>query len=191
MSIVKTVAQLPWMSTYIGWDGRGYGGYQNSAFYTTDGMRFEMDDVSHGLSESNRRTLKLHESGLHACFASKNADEVTGTDWDALTPSPCGGCGSYGLKHNPNNTSKVPCAILVDVNGDRKPTPQTPEFDSNSEGCQGSDRFDPNKCSQTQKYWIPTLESKRVSDIFVILITEDRAVPYGIVAQKAMYQAQK
>ena len=41
-----------------------------------------------------------------------------------------------------------------------------------------------------ETYWIPTLESNRVSDIFVILITEDRAIPYGVVAQKAMYQAQ-
>ncbi len=192
MSIVKTVEQLPWMSTYIGWDGRSYGGYQNSAFYTTDGMRFEMDDVSHGLSESNRVTLKLHESGLHACFASKNANEITGMPgWDALNPSPCGGCGSYGLKHNPNNTTKVPCALLVDVNGDRKPTPQVAEFNSKSEDCQGDNLYNPDKCSQTQKYWIPTLDSKRVSDIFVILITEDRAIPYGVVAQKAMYQAQK
>ena len=28
-------------------------------------------------------------------------------------------------------------------------------------------------------------------DIFTVLITEDRAIPYGVIAQKAMYEAQK
>ena len=35
------------------------------------------------------------------------------------------------------------------------------------------------------------LQKKKVRDIFSIMITDDRAVPYGITAQKAMYQAQK
>ena len=35
------------------------------------------------------------------------------------------------------------------------------------------------------------LKLKKIHDIFTILITEDRAIPYGVAAQKAMYQAQK
>ena len=91
-----------------------------------------------------------------------------------------------GLGLNPKKTKKVHCAILVDVNGDRKPTPS--KVYDNIDGAWS--------CVQSgdcpyENYWIPDLESKRVSDIFVILITEDRAIPYGIVAQKAMYGAQR
>lgn len=92
----------------------------------------------------------------------------------------CGGCGSMGLNSNPNNTTKPPCAILVDVNGDKKPTPAN----VNCTRASG--------CPETQnKYFQLDPSSKNVKDIFTIMITEDRAVPYGTVAQKAMYQAQK
>ena len=173
MSILKTIDRLPWKSNYVKWDGNTYNSIGNSAFYTSDGMRFEFDD--NRTTDVTDNLLRLHESNLSACFATANILTQTGFT--------CGGCGSYGLKHNPNQTTKRPCAILVDVNGDRKPTPQ--KTAATFEECMK----DP-ECSVTQKYWIPTLESNRVSDIFVILITEDRAIPYGVVAQKAMYQAQ-
>ncbi|MDO5436866.1 MAG: type II secretion system protein [bacterium] len=171
MSVMKSNWQLPWSSRYVGWDGSVYVGGKNGAFYTTDGMRFEFDD-NRSAGQEIGGGLKLHESDEHACFVTININDGI----SASTDSPyvyCGGCGSFGLKNNPNNTTKPPCAILVDVNGDRKPTPQ------NSFG------------TDEQKYWVPDLESKRVSDIFVILITEDRAIPYGVVAQKAMYSASK
>ncbi len=173
MSIMKTMYQLPWQSYYQSWSGTMYNTGANGAFYTTDGMRFEFDDDGTGQQGT---TMKLHESNTYPCFASiSNSRQVC---------NPEGGCGSYGLNHNPNNTTKPPCAILVDVNGDRKPTPQKAASDRNT--CMA----DP-ECSKSQRYWVPTLDSNRVSDIFVILITEDRAIPYGVVAQKAMYQAQK
>ena len=179
MSVMRSTSILPWSSQFVAWDNTYYKGYNNGAFYTTDGMRFEFDDTRHvGQTENN---LKLHESDQHACFATISTfSSATGKPSDYYTP--CGGCGSYGLNYNPNGTTKPPCAILVDVNGDRKPTPQKVANSSNAE-----DKSE----LEIQNYWIPTLESNRVSDIFVILITEDRAIPYGIVAQKAMYQAQK
>ncbi|MDO5438105.1 MAG: hypothetical protein Q4F80_07915 [bacterium] len=131
-------------------------------------MRFEFDWVS----GSTKGSLKLHESENYACMSTsphgKNAP---------LTY--CNGCGSMGLNHNPNNTTKVPCAILVDVNGDRKPTP-------GNVNCRDS------ACAKTDNaYKVPLPGEKKIKDIFTILITEDRAIPYGVTAQKAMYNSQK
>ena len=39
------------------------------------------------------------------------------------------------------------------------------------------------------KYILPG--TKKVNNIFGILITENKAIPYGVTAQKAMYDAQK
>ena len=175
MSIMKS-GRLPYSGGFKGLNGTQYNWGHNWAFYTTDGMRFEFDDDCGADTTGKSLTchhLKLHESGVMAC-TSQFGGENYGLNYG------CGGCGSYGLKHNPNNTTKPPCAILVDVNGDRKPTPKK-VYSTSDEATQ----------SAAEKYWIPTLDSKRVSDIFVILITEDRAIPFGVVAQKAMYQAQK
>ncbi len=177
MSVLKTTNRLFWAARFTNWAGQSYSSGRNGAFYTTDGMRFEFDDSTNG-GQVSSALLKLHESDNHACFTSI-ATSYSQSDIDAGYIV-CGGCGSYGLKHNPNNTTKVPCAILVDVNGDKKPTPTktyTREEDSSTTG--------------PETYKIPSPEQNRVSDIFVILITEDRAIPYGVIAQKAMYQAQK
>ena len=172
MSVIKSTRNLPWQSIFYAWNGKTYSGYANAAFYTTDGMRFEMDDNRLSTQNIGSDLLKLHESDNHACLAT----------YEVTSYNPCGGCGSYGLNHNPNNTTKVPCAILVDVNGDKKPTPGN-SYDNYNQDILNN--------SVAEKYWIPSFESKKVSDIFVILITDDRAIPYGVVAQKAMYQAQK
>lgn len=141
-------------------------------------MRFEVDD-QRAQGQLNGKLLKLHESDINACLITAGTQTGDNGQYD-----PCGGCGSLGLKSNPNNTTKPPCAILVDVNGDKKPTPKKVVYDSYFEAEGSSDKV-------FETYWIPDLESKRVSDIFVVLITEDRAIPYGVVAQKAMYQSQK
>ncbi len=170
MSIIKS-GLLPYSSTYKkGGTGEMLSRGVNRAFYTADGMRFEFED------DGGQQHLKLHESSQYACIAT--ADNTT----YPLSKYGCGGCGSYGLKHNPNNTTKPPCAILVDVNGDRKPNPQN----ASAVWVQS----DPSR-STYNVYKVAYPGSKLIGDIFTILITDDRAIPYGIVAQKAMYDAQK
>ena len=165
MSIIKTTQILPYEAYTQGNGGLVYGS-TNSAFYTTDGMRFEFN---HAISVADE-ALKLHESNIKTC--------------SSLNPFPsdgnlCGGCGSYGLNSNHNETTKPPCSIIVDVNGDKKPTP-------GNIACKDLD------CARRDNvYKVPLPAEKKVRDIFSILITEDRAIPYGVTAQKAMYQAQK
>ncbi|MDO5438103.1 MAG: type II secretion system protein [bacterium] len=180
MSVMNSMTQLPWQASYKGPGGNYDSGF-NSAFYTTDGIRFEFDDW--GYASQRRTNLKLHESDVTACFAQAYGGKDALYENGVVTEN-CGGCGSLGLSHNPNNTTKPPCAILVDVNGDRKPTPQKAATDRST--C----LKDPD-CSKVQYYVFPEPDEKRLTDIFVVLITEDRAVPYGVIAQKAMYQAQK
>lgn len=119
----------------------------------------------------------MHESNVNACFATIST--ATGTASNGANLTPCGGCGSYGLAKNPNQTTKPPCAILVDVNGDRKPSP-------------GNINCNTGSCAVKQNvYKAPLADEKKISDIFVVLITDEKAIPYGVTAQKAMYQAQK
>lgn len=140
-------------------------------------MRFEV--YPRILTYGKQKGLKLHESDNSACYVTQSLLAADPTDGDKRTV--CGGCGSLGMANNPNGTTKVPCAILVDVNGDRKPTPQyIPE--------NLKEEYFANKY---QKYYFPDINTRRIYDIFTILITEDKAIPYGVVAQKAMYQAQK
>ena len=82
-----------------------------------------------------------------------------------------GECGSFGLASNVNSTNYGPCLIMVDVNGDRKPNPA-------------------NASSSAQYTWAGPAE-KLLKDVFTIMITDEKAVPLGVSAQKAMYQAQK
>ncbi|MDO5438125.1 MAG: type II secretion system protein [bacterium] len=185
MSVLKS-GKLPYVSSYIREDGTSTSSGRNRAFYTTDGMRFEFED------NGGQTHMKLHESNTYACVATVNATEgtahnsETGTDYKLHA---CGGCGSLGLTHNPNNTTKPPCALLVDVNGDRKPNPAKAdndyEYDSNGNMTNSGETM------RNGAYKVASPGSKLIGDIFTILITEDRAIPYGVVAQKAMYEAQK
>ncbi len=171
MSVVKTTTDLS--LNYLSYTGDTSGGDNvNGAFYTTDGMRFEFD-IHHS---SNMGRCKLHESNVKAC---DSTNTLVGTRTHNTDVTNCGGCGSYGLNSNVNNTTKPPCLILVDVNGDKKPTP-------------GNINCKDDACAKVSNlYKVPLPAEKKVRDIFSILITEDRAIPYGVTAQKAMYQAQK
>lgn len=157
--------KLEWVSTYLRPNGTKTSLGHNFAFYTTDGMRFEFED------DGGDKHLKLHESDVSACIADNPI-------YDIQTKHHCGGCGSYGLNQNPNNTTKPPCAVMVDVNGDRKPNP------ANINALESGEDF-------VNVYKGAAPGSKLIGDLFTILITEDRAIPYGVVAQKAMYEAQK
>lgn len=135
---------------------------QNEAFYTNDGMRFE---ITRGKAVLDKNpNLKLHESGLIIWSLAYSG----GQDF---TP-----CGSYGLAYNPNNTKTPPCFIIVDVNGDRKPT------------IYGSNVTKMNESGAIKRNYVyPAPTDKRVTDIFPILITDEKAIPFGVVAQRAMY----
>ncbi len=170
MAILKTTTKLPYSTYVLQNNGNNNSSTANSVFYTTDGMRFEFADATLLPPEHGGEGGRLHESKFHACSALNFGNLSKGTS--------CGGCGSYGLKAN-DVTNKPPCLILVDVNGDKKPTPGN-VYCSNTE-CAKKDNV----------YKVPLPAEKKVRDIFSILITEDRAIPYGVTAQKAMYQAQK
>ena len=162
MSILKTTSRRE--EEYMIIDQ--YGKYGNAAFYTTDGMRFELrtgggaQPPNNYLYEDNR--IQLCSKGL--------AGNMN------LYSDACNGCGSYGLKSNSDSTTKPPCMIIVDVNGDKKPNPSN------------------INCKQTNcsKMWkLPDPDGTKLSDVFTIMITDKQAIPYGVAAQRAMYQAQK
>ena len=109
------------------------------------------------------RSFKLHES---------NVENQTITFNERTTDSTyIGECGSKGLASNVNSTNYGPCLIMVDVNGDRKPNPA-------------------NASNKSEYTWAGPGE-KLLKDVFTIMITDEKAVPLGVSAQKAMYQAQK
>ena len=157
MSVLKTGATLVNI----------YGG--NNYFFTTDGMRFERTSGS---------GFKLHESD--ADLYSRYDIGGGGNGGYRHGQLDVGGCGSYGLSNNPNHTINPPCIITVDVNGDKKPNPPVVtkyEFWANGDIMS----------VEQEPYKYPSLNDKKLTDVFNILITEDRAIPYGVVAQRAMY----
>ncbi len=147
MSVMKSTTQLDFNS-----DG-------NYAFYTTDGMRYEFPTIS--------KEFTIHENGQNATF---NTVVPASTANGGIAT--VGRCGSKGLANNDMaEAADTPCLILVDVNGDRKPTPAN--------------------ASQKAAYSYAAPGDKLLKDIFSIMITDEKAVPLGVVAQKAMYQSQK
>ena len=144
------------------------GPLNNAAFYTTDGTRYEFRYWNIAWSNSTR--FQLYESNVRACIGS-TVPSLSNNDYA------CGGCGSYGLKNNTDGTTKPPCLIFVDVNGDRKPYPAN-AFCDNSE------------CAKQNYIKDIKPDSKVVSDVFTIMVTDREARPFGVIAQKAMYQAQ-
>lgn len=65
-------------------------------------------------------------------------------------------------------TASAPCIIMVDVNGDRKPTP-----------------LSTTKASQ----YNVLIGGDKINDIFSIMITDTAAIPFGTLAQNTMFQA--
>ena len=151
MSILKSTTLLEFRSnTALG------GETANKAFYTTDGMRFEIPtaEITKALHDGEAQ-FKFNESG----------------DGKNLKDNNLGYCGSYGFSAD-TDTLKHPCLIMVDVNGDRKPNPA-------------------NKAIGTANYSWPGPGDKLIKDVFPIIITDDKAIPYGVAAQKAMYQSKQ
>ena len=165
MAVIETVSSIH--SKYIvapAWSNET--SFTNAAFYTTDGMRFEFNRYNTFAAIGGR--LYLYDSGISLCAGNT-------TKFDGAQS--CGGCGSYGLSNNVDGTTKPPCLIMVDVNGDRKPNPQNASCKSSS-------------CSNQNVYRFADPLGLKLTDMFTIMITDKQAVPYGVAAQRAMYQAQ-
>ena len=149
------------------WNTGGEGGLGNTAFYTIDGMKFELRKGFSNLSKP------LHEdSSIEVCTLG-----VSG-EYNENSSSICGGCGSYGLNNNSDNTTKPPCLIMVDVNGDKKPNPQNVNCKDATCGKQNTSKYS-------------DILGLKLTDVFSVMITDKQAIPYGVAAQRAMYQARK
>ena len=174
MSVMKSMQMSQWGvkdKNQIGYTSSG-----NLSFYTTDGMRFEFSGCSYSrltLHENNKIHLK------HIGASNKWYNPQTGEVTIYGINSDCNlGCGSYGLSNNPDGTTVPPCFLTVDVNGDRKPNPDNVNCYSSS-------------CMHENILKFADPEGKKLTDMFTIMITDRQAIPYGVAAQRAMYQAQK
>ncbi len=175
MAIVESLTNLNAKFKVRADNNSGNGILINAAFYTTDGMRFEFNTTGYNISK------KLHESNTYACGGSK-IGYINGGDPEAASNSKiCGGCGSYGLNSNTDKTTKPPCLIMVDVNGDKKPNPAN--INCSGEGNAHSECLKPYRYSD--------ILGTKLTDLFSIIITDKSAIPFGVAAQRAMYQAQK
>ena len=160
MSVMRSTTDI---RAYFSVEYEQGAGPWNSAFYTTDGMRFEF---RYGDSDLNK--FPLYENPQVKLCTRRTIAPDSGL-------AGCGGCGSYGLNNNTDGTTKPPCMIMVDVNGDRKPNPANVNCNNNS-------------CATRYKFSDPL--GLKLTDLFTIMITDKSAIPYGVAAQKAMYQAQ-
>lgn len=154
-----------------GVSGMPFNNDSNNAFYTTDGFRFEFptkEDVIKAKGDSLHEASKVNLAEDRELTG--NGDFASHTGSNGVTYKSMGKCGSLGLA-NANSTTNPPCIIMVDVNGDRKPNPQ--------------------KATERAAYNTAQPEDRLLKDVFTIMITDEKAVPFGIQAQKAMYQAQK
>ncbi|MDO5438226.1 MAG: type II secretion system protein [bacterium] len=165
MAIIESTTSL--RDKYMTSDTSGWGRALNAAFYTTDGMRYEL---RRGYTQIDAHPL-YEEQNIFLC--TKNVTGINKTPNEA-----CLGCGSYGLNSNTDNTTKPPCLVVVDVNGDRKPNPAN--VDCKSESCSSQNK---------RKYSDP--DGKKLTDLFTIMVTDKEAIPYGVAAQRAMYNSQK
>ena len=171
--------------------GHDYSG--NEAFYTADGMRFELRGAfgSGGIKPNTH--FYLHESGLDAAdykHLGEAIEPYPGAGFLVYEKSAQNGyCGSYGLASNPNNTVNTPCVLMVDVNGDKKPNPPMNFKEDIVETINdnGTIYTVTTKVNQNFGYSYPSPTDKKLQDIFSIMITDEKAIPFGVVAQRAMY----
>ena len=168
MSVMKTTTNIRYW--YCVYPKHAPGDcYNNAAFYTTDGMRFDFR-LYNNFAKTANIGFPLYESDNITGCAGNTTSIGTGN-------TSCGGCGSYGLNNNSDNTTKPPCMVIVDVNGDKKPNPA-------NINCIGT-----SNCTKDAKYSDPL--GLKLTDMFTIMITDKQAIPYGVAAQRAMYQARK
>ena len=171
--------------------GHDYSG--NEAFYTADGMRFEIRGSFSSGGDKPNTHFYLHESGLDAAgykHLGEGREPYPGAGFLVYEKFARNGyCGSYGLASNPNNTVNTPCVLMVDVNGDKKPNPPMnyKEDIVNTVNDNGAIYTYKIAVNQNFGYTYPSVNDKKLKDIFNILITDEKAIPFGVVAQRAMY----
>ena len=141
----------------------------NFAFYTTDGIRYEVPYPGKGVD------LPLYESKDVRLTDGCSAQHVSVGLCSDTTYSTV--CGSYGLAQNPKNTTAPPCVVIVDVNGDKKPNPVR---------IYRGDAATDSSYTHTG-YIVPKPEDNTYMDVFTVMITDRAAIPYGAVAQRALY----
>ena len=78
-------------------------------------------------------------------------------------------CATPGgnIQDDAGNVANQPCLIIVDVNGQRRPNPRKTKGSYKVPGTQGR---------------------SKILDVFPIIITDKNAYPFGVVAQRAMFQ---
>ncbi len=175
ITMTKTITSE---SPYENYDLYNYIKQEMSVIKETQGGSLSTDDNGNETYKSANKAFYTTD-GMRYEFPApadiKNGLKLHGTDvivnnGGLGSRSAAGECGSYGLAENPNNTTMPPCFILVDVNGDRKPN-----------------MILSNETKGSGVYTYPKVTDKRLNDIFNILITEDKAIPFGVIAQRAMY----
>ncbi len=115
-----------------------WGNTTNWAFFTADGMRYEFP------STPNQGMGGTFETNNHHC----------------ATPE-------GNIQDDDGNVANLPCLIIVDVNGQRRPNPRK---------TKGS-------------YKVPGTKGRsKILDVFPIIVTDKNAYPFGVVAQRAMFQ---
>lgn len=164
------------LKTTLLYEGDELSGAANYTFYTLDGMRFEVP-IQVG-EEVGEHLLPLYEDpsimvGTNG-YGLKNYNEGTNGSFNVTAA-----CGAYGLKMNPNRDVIPPCMLVVDINGDKKPNPSK----INVRGDNDSYAHD--------KYKSPAPKEKRLGDVYVFMIADRYVVPYGQVAQRALYEVKK
>ena len=133
MNVISTSTAYPW------------GGTDNYAFYTADGMRYEFP-LTPKLTGATLATNTGH------CAAYTDQADVYGNK---------GVEDDYGIFRN------TPCLVVVDVNGERRPNPR-----------------------KTKGYKVPAATGRsKILDVFPVLITDKHAVPFGVVAQRALFHS--
>ncbi len=109
----------------------------NLTFFTADGMRYEFP-------------------------ASPSVKNGTFNANNAKCASPAG-----NVQDDAGNYLNLPCLIIVDVNGERKPNPR----------------------KARDSYKVPAVSGRsKILDVFPLVLTDVNAYPYGVVAQRAMFQ---
>lgn len=114
-----------------------WGATKNYAFFTADGMRYEFPSTP-------KITNATFNTSNGKC--ARNANPVQDDD---------------------GNNMSLPCLIVVDVNGQRRPNPRK---------------------SKTQYKTPGTGGRSKLLDVFPIIITDINAYPFGVVGQRAMFQ---